>query len=76
MAKKSKDDNEKSGLVAAAEAVGSAAGKVAAMIGATPNTPSQKKAKLQPKHKHRLPRRQKKAQQRAHKGSSPSGAVM
>jgi hypothetical protein len=69
---------EKSGLIAAAEAVGSAAGKVAALVGVTAepvHQPSQKKAKLQPKNKHRLPRKQKKAQQKLNKaGARPKAS--
>jgi hypothetical protein len=58
-----KAETEVSPLVNAAKAVGSAAGKVAALVGATgdakPRAP--KPAKLQKKNRHRLPRRQKKA---------------
>lgn len=68
--------DEKSGLVAAAEAVGAAAGKVATLVGVTaerPNTPPTPKiGKLKPKNKSRLPRRQKKALQKAKAaGSAP-----
>jgi len=74
--KGAEQSTEKSGLVAAAEAVGAAAGKVAAMVGVTaerPNTPPTPKiGKLKPKNKSRLPRRQKKALQKAKAaGSAP-----
>lgn len=61
------EETEKSPLVAAAEAMGSAAGKVAAIMGAKAepvHAPTQKKAKLQSKNKQRLPRKQKKAQRK------------
>ncbi len=73
-AEKADKGGEKSGLVAAAEAVGAAAGKVAAMVGVTaerPNTPPTPKiGKLKPKNKSRLPRRQKKALQKAKAAAS------
>jgi hypothetical protein len=51
----------------AAKATDSAADKSASLAGAkhetVPPSTSRKKGKLLPKHKHRLPRRQKKAQQ-------------
>jgi hypothetical protein len=66
---KKKPEKDKSGLTAAAEAVGSAAGKIAALVGVkeepAPARTVVKKAKLEPKHRHRLPRRQKKAQRKA-----------
>ena len=72
--KGAEQSTEKSGLVAAAEAVGAAAGKVAAMVGVTaerPNTPPTPKiGKLKPKNKSRLPRRQKKALQKAKAAAS------
>jgi hypothetical protein len=60
---------EDSGLVAAARAVGSAAGKIAHLAGvkgeaalaSTPASKTQKVGKLHKKDRHRLPRRQKKA---------------
>ncbi len=59
---------ESSVLVTAAKAIGSVAGKVASLVGvadeAKPNTKSTKVPKLVKKDKHRLPRRQKKAQQK------------
>jgi hypothetical protein len=55
--------------VSAAKVTGTAAGKSAPGSGATPEAPrhakSTKMGKLPKKHKHRLPRRQKKAQQKA-----------
>jgi hypothetical protein len=64
--KKKKDGNA---LVSAAETVGAAIGKVAALVGAgdKPKTPpkSVKIPKLAKKNKSRLPRKQKKAQQKA-----------
>jgi hypothetical protein len=71
MAKKQKIDKEKPAepvLVRAAEAIGRAAGKIAALVGARPEAPtakSMKKPKLPKRDKHRIPRRQKKAQQKA-----------
>jgi hypothetical protein len=64
-----KPDSEESALVTAAKAIGKAAGKVAALAGAevtpprTPKTP--RIGKLVKKNKKRLPRREKKAQQKA-----------
>jgi|HubBroStandDraft_1064217.scaffolds.fasta_scaffold221208_2 hypothetical protein len=59
------DDNI---LVSAAKAIGSAAGKIASLAGAPPEvrpaTKSTKVGKLPKKEGHRLPRRQKKAQQK------------
>lgn len=64
-----KPGTDKSGLAAAAEVVGSAAGKIAALVGVTekPATaPSVvRKPKLEAKNHHRLPRRQKKALRKA-----------
>jgi hypothetical protein len=56
-------------LTTAAKAIGTAAGKIASMAGvepapAPPHTISTKPMKLQKKNKHRLPRWQKKAQQK------------
>jgi hypothetical protein len=57
---------EESALVSTAKAIGSAAGKVAAMAGVKPSTPPKpKKLKLAPKNKARVPRRVKKAQKKA-----------
>jgi hypothetical protein len=59
------DDNV---LVSAAKAIGSAAGKIASLAGATPEArppaKSTKVGKLPKKQGHRLPRRQKKAAQK------------
>lgn len=74
--KNSEADQEKSGLVAAAEKVGAAAGKVAAMVGVKAPAPRAKKGKLQAKHKQRLPRRQKKAQQKLHRSGTGGQAPM
>ena len=56
-------------LVSAAKAIGSAAGKLASLAGAPPEAKpaakSRKVGKLPKKQGHRLPRRQKKAQQKA-----------
>jgi hypothetical protein len=55
-------------LVSTAKALGTAAGKIAAMVGATPEGTSAKqsaKGRLPKKNKSRLPRRQKKAQRKA-----------
>jgi hypothetical protein len=60
---------KESTLVRAAKEIGTAADKIALPTGAEPETPpaakSMKKGKLPAKHKSRLPRRQKKAQQKA-----------
>lgn len=60
--------SEESGLlVSTAKALGTAAGKIAAMVGATPEEPAPKKSvkgRLPKKSKSRLPRRQKKAQRK------------
>ena len=54
-------------FVTEAKSIGVAAGKIAKIVGVEPEAPeplkSQKIAKLTKKNKHRLPRRQKKAQQ-------------
>jgi len=59
---------EDTALVTAAKAIGATAGKLAVLTGVAadkPNTPkSEKKGKLLPKSKARLPRRQKKAQRK------------
>jgi len=63
-------------LTSAAKAIGKVAGRVASAVGATgsdnpaadakpPQTKSEKKSKLAPKNKQRLPRREKKARQKA-----------
>jgi hypothetical protein len=64
---------EETVLSTTAKAIGNAAGKTASMAGvqpapAPPHTISTKPMKLQKKNKHRLPRRQKKAQQKAAEG--------
>jgi len=61
---------EDSLMTTAAKAIGTAAGKIASMAGAEPaparpHTVSMKPPKLQKKHKHRLPRWEKKAAQKA-----------
>ncbi len=65
-----KQDTDESVLVTAAKALGKAAGKVAALAGAdpipAPATPKKPRiGKLVKKNKKRLPRREKKAQQKA-----------
>jgi hypothetical protein len=72
MPKKEKSTPEAAGdtvLVSAAKVIGSTAGKIASLVGATPEarpaTPSRKKGKLPKKDKHRLPRREKKALKKA-----------
>ena len=72
MAKKQKNEEaEESVAVKAAKVIGSAAGKIASLAGATadapPQPPKEKKGKLPKKNKSRLPRRQKKAMQKATK---------
>ena len=66
---KKKKKKDESPLVTAAEAVGAVVGKVAALVGVgdKPKTPpkSVKIPKLAKKNKSRLPRKQKKAQQKA-----------
>jgi hypothetical protein len=64
-----KPNTEKKIKAKAAKVTDSAADKSASLAGATHEAPrpgtSRKKGKLLPKNKHRLPRRQKKAQQKA-----------
>ena len=75
MAKKEKPEKstEDSVLMTAAKAIGTAAGKVAKLAGATAAPErtepaiSQKVPKLSNKDKHRLPRKQKKALQKSSK---------
>jgi hypothetical protein len=63
-------ETEGSVLATAAKAIGTAAGKIASLAGVVepaptpPQTKSTKQPKLQKKNKSRLPRRQKKAQQK------------
>jgi hypothetical protein len=62
-------NNEEPVLVTVAKAVGSAAGKIASIAGATSEAPApaprmEKKGKLLPKNTTRLPRKQKKANQK------------
>jgi hypothetical protein len=64
MAKKKTDDE--SALETAAKKIGEAAGKVAAAVGVKPSTPKKEKiGKLEKKNKSRLPRKEKKAKQKA-----------
>ena len=76
MAKKNKPEESTEGIITTvAKKLGRAAGKVAAAVGATPETfgadappmkqPSTKVPKLKKKNKNRLPRREKKARQKA-----------
>ena len=76
MAKKDKPEESTDGIITtAAKKLGKATGKVAAAVGATPETsgteappvkqPSTKVPKLEKKNKNRLPRREKKARQKA-----------
>jgi hypothetical protein len=59
-------ENGETVLVAAAKAIGKAAGKVAALVSPAVPTPKRPRiGKLVKKNKSRLPRRQKKAQQKA-----------
>jgi len=63
-----KKEAAESAVVDVAKAIGDAAGKIAAAVGVTPPQPRVAKAKigkLPKKNKTRLPRRQKKAQQKA-----------
>ncbi len=65
MARKKEKENDDSIPVTAAKASGSTAGKVASLEGITATPPAKpKRAKLQPKNKHRLPRKVKKAQKK------------
>lgn len=67
MPRKIKSPDEESLLVSAAKSIGKAAGTIAAASGLTPkgeSQPKKRKAKLAPKNKARLPRRQKKAQKK------------
>jgi len=67
--KKETKETEESIVVDAAKAIGSAAGKIAAIAGSVVGRakPAKKKAvgKLPKKNKSRLPRKEKKAQQKA-----------
>lgn len=75
MARKTKiDENDSGALITAAKAVGSAAGKIASMVGAgAPNpAPAARAGKLPKKNKQRLPRRQKKAMRRARNAPAAS----
>jgi hypothetical protein len=76
MAKRDKPEEPTEGILrTAAKKLGKAAGKVAAAIGTTPETPdsgtppvkqpSTKVPKLEKKNKNRLPRREKKARKKA-----------
>jgi hypothetical protein len=78
MAKREKNPQEHSQglLVETAKAIGGLAGKLAHAVGAGESHPAtgddsagsqEKRGKLQPKNKSRLPRRQKKAQKKAAK---------
>jgi len=72
-----KQKKKESGLVSAAKAVGTVAGKIAAVTGiAEPAAPatSTKKPKLAKKNKSRLPRRQKKAQKKAAATQAPDAS--
>ncbi len=63
--KETTETSSKGILVTAAKAIGTAAGKVAKLVGVEPEPPapavSQKVPKLSKKDKHKLPRREKKA---------------
>ena len=79
MAKKKETEEQSEGLLtAAAKAVGKAAGKVAKLTGADAlvgEAPAPKKAKVPkfaPKNKKRLPRKVKKAQQKATSRKQPA----
>lgn len=76
MAKKDKPEESTDGIITtAAKKLGTVAGKVAAAVGAAPETssteappvkqPSTKVSKLEKKNKNRLPRKEKKARQKA-----------
>lgn len=63
-----KETNEESALEATAKKIGKAAGRVAAAAGvldASPSPKADKPGKLQKKNKSRLPRKEKKALQKA-----------
>jgi|SRR5690242_10440258 len=69
MAKKKEAPEQEGLLVSAAKTIGKAAGKIASVAGVTPEAGEhpagrKKQAKLPPKNKARLPRRQKKAQKK------------
>jgi len=65
MAKKKQDESPEGVLIAAGNAIGAAAGKVASEVGVHPQRKSVKVPKLAQKNKARLPRREKKALQKA-----------
>ena len=67
-AEKKKKKKEDSALVGAAEAIGATVGKIAALVGAVKTATAPKNIKipkLAKKGKSRLPRKEKKAQQKA-----------
>jgi F420-0:gamma-glutamyl ligase len=75
--KRVEPETENNVLVTTAKAIGSAAGKIASLAGVEPaparsHAKSAKRPKLQKKNRPRLPRRQKKAQQ---KGVATQGEV-
>ena len=79
MAKKDKPEESREGIITtAAKKVGKAAGKIASAVGGSPEAPlparqpSKKVPKLEKKNKNRLPRREKKARQKA-ASLSPGG---
>jgi hypothetical protein len=68
MARKKEEQAPESVVVAAAKVIGKAAGKIAALAGASGpelKAPAVKRGRLAPKDKSRLPRKQKKAQKKA-----------
>lgn len=72
-----KKEAEDSVIIDAAKAIGSVAGKIASLAGATADRPQSvkaKKGKLPKKNKSRLPRREKKAQQKARASGRPPAA--
>jgi hypothetical protein len=76
MPKKPQAPAEENILVSAAKVIGSKAGKIASLAGVPPETkPATKSAKvgkLLKKNKQRLPRRQKKAQQKGGRSKRPA----
>ena len=61
-----KEQSEETVLAKAAKKIGEVAGKVAAVAGAAPSTPKKERVgKLVKKNKTRLPRKEKKVQQKA-----------
>jgi hypothetical protein len=71
MAQKKKDTDQSTGVVAMAKTIGKAAGKIASLAGVHASPSPKTAGRLPKKNKSRLPRRQKKALQKANAGATP-----